>query len=144
VFLRFIVPTIFAPMGFGLLDPSTQLGSSVSRKLVLVSKLLQALANDVKIGAGGKEAFMSQLQDFIDSNRDVMEDMLQDFSAAEVTSDEEESQNLAALVPEWAAKRALGRLYLELIALQTTLPVGDEETMSAIARLRDAVGEPGE
>jgi GTPase-activator protein for Ras-like GTPase/IPT/TIG domain len=144
VFLRFIVPTIFAPMGFGLLDPSTRLGAQVSRKLVLVSKLLQALANNVKIDSGGKEAFMSQLQDFIDSNRDVMEDMLQDFAAPEGTSDDEEARNLAGLVPDWAAKRALGRLYLELIALQTTLADGDEETMSAIARLRDTVGEPGD
>ncbi|KAF2069629.1 hypothetical protein CYY_009056 [Polysphondylium violaceum] len=66
IFLRYICPAIVAPEVFGLISdvPSTD----SRRGLVLVSKLLQNLANEMPFGVGIKEEFMLYLNDFISNN----------------------------------------------------------------------------
>eukprot|EP01133_Synstelium_polycarpum_P007214 gene7214-8378_t len=65
IFLRYICPSIVAPEVFGLIkdNPTTE----SRRGLVLVSKLLQNLANEMPFG-GLKEEYMSYLNRFISNN----------------------------------------------------------------------------
>ncbi|KYQ96896.1 Ras GTPase activation domain-containing protein [Tieghemostelium lacteum] len=66
IFLRFICPAIVAPEIFGLTNESPSTDSR--RGLVLVSKLLQNLANEMPFGVGIKEEYMQYLNDFITNN----------------------------------------------------------------------------
>jgi len=60
-FLRFVVPSIFAPHVYGLMEnPPCQ---AAQRQLVLISKVLQSVANLVL--PGNKEEFMGQLAAFV-------------------------------------------------------------------------------
>ncbi|GAM24112.1 hypothetical protein SAMD00019534_072870 [Acytostelium subglobosum LB1] len=65
MFLRFICPAIVAPEVFGLIQNTPTVESR--RGLVLVSKLLQNLANEMPFG-GIKEEYMIYLNEFISSN----------------------------------------------------------------------------
>lgn len=68
-FLRLICPALLAPQAYGLLDdPAHQVAQ---RQLILVSKVLQNLANDTLPGA--KEAYMEQLNQFIITNKPMLE-----------------------------------------------------------------------
>jgi len=64
LFLRFICPAIAAPHAYGLSpNPPTEV---TQRQLILLSKVLQNLANGQRFGK--KEEFMSSMNDFIDNN----------------------------------------------------------------------------
>eukprot|EP00732_Lithocolla_globosa_P001321 Lithocolla_globosa_v1_NODE_629_length_3565_cov_4.135897.p1 type:complete len:808 gc:universal NODE_629_length_3565_cov_4.135897:1050-3473(+) len=65
IFLRFINPAILLPQSFCVISP--QLTISSNRQLVLVTKVLQNLANGVEFGK--KEAFMADMNPFIKNNR---------------------------------------------------------------------------
>eukprot|EP01100_Stratorugosa_tubuloviscum_P000181 TRINITY_DN1038_c1_g1_i1.p1 TRINITY_DN1038_c1_g1~~TRINITY_DN1038_c1_g1_i1.p1 ORF type:complete len:534 (+),score=237.73 TRINITY_DN1038_c1_g1_i1:74-1675(+) len=67
-FLRFLCPAIISPEGFGVIPSDTPLSDDARRALVLVSKLLQNLANGKLFGS--KEAYMVPMQNFITSNQD--------------------------------------------------------------------------
>jgi len=67
VFLRFINPAICNPETYGM-HPG--LSDRVRREVVLITKVLQNLANQVEFGA--KEPFMAKLNSFIVSNRDEL------------------------------------------------------------------------
>jgi len=64
LFLRFICPALAAPHTYGLLP--TPPSDSCQRQLVLLSKVLQNLANGTRFGR--KEDYMAKMNDFIDSN----------------------------------------------------------------------------
>eukprot|EP00297_Palpitomonas_bilix_P001756 CAMPEP_0113886398 /NCGR_PEP_ID=MMETSP0780_2-20120614/11528_1 /TAXON_ID=652834 /ORGANISM="Palpitomonas bilix" /LENGTH=999 /DNA_ID=CAMNT_0000874599 /DNA_START=5 /DNA_END=3004 /DNA_ORIENTATION=- /assembly_acc=CAM_ASM_000599 len=64
IFLRFFCPAIVAPEGSKLVSVAVQPDSR--RKLVLIAKVLQNLANGVKFGA--KEAYMTPFHRFLDEN----------------------------------------------------------------------------
>eukprot|EP01132_Coremiostelium_polycephalum_P003297 gene3297-4129_t len=66
IFLRYICPAIVAPEVFGLISDNPSTDSR--RGLVLVSKLLQNLANEMPFGVGIKEEYMSYLNQFISNN----------------------------------------------------------------------------
>jgi len=64
LFLRFFCSAITVPDSYGLIKlPPSQ---SARRNLVLVAKLLQNLANEVKFG--NKEPWMTKFNDFIETN----------------------------------------------------------------------------
>eukprot|EP01101_Sappina_pedata_P003113 TRINITY_DN13331_c0_g1_i1.p1 TRINITY_DN13331_c0_g1~~TRINITY_DN13331_c0_g1_i1.p1 ORF type:complete len:155 (-),score=32.31 TRINITY_DN13331_c0_g1_i1:110-511(-) len=65
IFLRFFCPSIVTPEKYGLASsaPSIQ----VRRTLVMITKLLQNLANGVEFD-GSKEAYMKGMNSFITSN----------------------------------------------------------------------------
>eukprot|EP00300_Choanocystis_sp_HF-7_P006723 c14868_g1_i1.p1 GENE.c14868_g1_i1~~c14868_g1_i1.p1 ORF type:complete len:1008 (+),score=143.47 c14868_g1_i1:414-3026(+) len=63
-FLRFLVPSVTAPVAYGLVAKT--LTPQEQRLLVLVAKVLQNLSNGVQFGA--KEAYMIGLNQFIVSN----------------------------------------------------------------------------
>lgn len=64
-FLRFICPAVAAPESYFREDPPDPY---IRRQLILLSKILQNLANDVQFG--GKEQFMAPLNPFITDNAD--------------------------------------------------------------------------
>ncbi|KAL6080665.1 Neurofibromin 1 [Balamuthia mandrillaris] len=76
-FLRFLCPALVAPTAYKLQD--TEPTPEVHRSLVLISKVLQNLSNDVRFGQ--KEAFMMFMNDFLAANSDAMRDCLQTLAA---------------------------------------------------------------
>ncbi|KAI8920521.1 hypothetical protein BC831DRAFT_92159 [Entophlyctis helioformis] len=77
VFLRFICPAIVAPESHGLLKQPVQ-QRDVRRGLILVTKVIQNLANAVLFG--NKEAFMIGLNDLLDVNQAAVSAFLMDIS----------------------------------------------------------------
>lgn len=67
-FLRFVCPAVVAPEGFGLSDIVPD--PKARRSLILVSKILQNLSNQVEFGA--KEEYMYIMNPFITGNMDAM------------------------------------------------------------------------
>jgi len=67
-FLRFMCPAIVSPEGFGVICDGPPMPSEARRALVLVSKLLQNLANGKSFGS--KEEYMIPMQKFINNNQD--------------------------------------------------------------------------
>jgi hypothetical protein len=65
-FLRFLCPALVCPEGFGVPTPSPK----SRRSLILVSKAIQNLANDVEFGE--KENYMVKVNPFIKTNQAVM------------------------------------------------------------------------
>jgi len=66
VFLRYICPAIVVPQKYGLLEMAP--GSHILRHLLLLSKVVQTVANGVLFGQ--KEAYMMPLNSFIESNKE--------------------------------------------------------------------------
>jgi len=65
LFLRFFCPAISTPESYGILDEPPSANSR--RLLILITKVLQNLSNDVEFGA--KEQYMVKMNDFIQTNR---------------------------------------------------------------------------
>jgi hypothetical protein len=68
LFLRFVCPALTAPLFYGLLDHNPVEGAQ--RQLILISKVLQSLANLAV--PGNKEDYMRTLNDFVSNNMDKM------------------------------------------------------------------------
>jgi len=66
IFLRFFCPAILAPDSNGLLPNAKELDSDTRRPLILISKSIQNLSNEVLFG--NKEAFMLPVNAFIEKN----------------------------------------------------------------------------
>jgi len=79
-FLRFICPAIISPELYGLTF-STELNNQQRRYLLLITKVLQKLANFSEFG--NTEEYMKKLNDFIYTNRDQMSDFLEEISTIE-------------------------------------------------------------
>merc|ERR1711916_346946 len=74
LFLRFLNPAVSAPEAFGLVpSPPTR---DERRQLILVTKVLQNLANGVLFGT--KERFMVQLNPFLTTNTPRLNDYVRD------------------------------------------------------------------
>lgn len=74
LFLRFVCPALTAPLFYGLLDHNPVEGAQ--RQLILISKVLQSLAN-LAI-PGNKEDYMKTLNDFVGNNMDKMRSFYDD------------------------------------------------------------------
>ena len=77
-FLRFVCPAITAPHYYGLLtDPPNE---TTQRQLVLISKVIQSLANMQM--PGRKETYMESMSDFIEKNMGAVVKFYQDMREA--------------------------------------------------------------
>jgi len=65
IFLRFFCPAISSPEAYGVVDEPPQ--PNARRLLILITKVLQNLSNDVEFGS--KEPYMTKMNDFIITNR---------------------------------------------------------------------------
>jgi len=73
LFLRLVNPSILFPNQYGLTDSAPN-NPALTRQLILITKVLQNLANGVYFG--DKEQHMIPLNDVIDSNRGVLRDFV--------------------------------------------------------------------
>ncbi|KAI9597754.1 hypothetical protein BDF19DRAFT_434347 [Syncephalis fuscata] len=76
IFLRFFCPAIVSPETHNLAQPVRN--KEVRRGLLLITKVIQNLANQVLFGT--KETFMTSLNDFLDKNMGVVKKFLKDIS----------------------------------------------------------------
>jgi len=74
IMLRLINPSLVAPESYGMLPLGKNPSAKARRNLILLSKLLQNLSNDVEFGV--KEPHMAVVNEFIVGNRDVMIEFL--------------------------------------------------------------------
>lgn len=65
IFLRFFCPAVSSPEAYGIVEEPPSPASR--RLLILITKVLQNLSNDVEFGA--KEPYMTKMNDFIQANR---------------------------------------------------------------------------
>jgi len=70
IFLRFFCPAVSSPEAYGIVEEPPS--ASSRRLLILITKVLQNLSNDVEFGS--KEPYMTKMNDFIQSNRGKLED----------------------------------------------------------------------
>lgn len=68
IFLRFFCPAVSSPEAYGILDDPPS--ASSRRLLILITKVLQNLSNDVEFGA--KEPYMTKMNDFVQANREKL------------------------------------------------------------------------
>jgi len=96
IMLRLINPSLVAPESYGMLPLGKNPSIKARRNLILLSKLLQNLSNDVEFGV--KEPHMSVVNEFIVGNRDLMIDFLRRVATDPLTKEGEE---------EWADCKSL-------------------------------------
>eukprot|EP01103_Thecamoeba_quadrilineata_P001001 TRINITY_DN10886_c0_g1_i1.p1 TRINITY_DN10886_c0_g1~~TRINITY_DN10886_c0_g1_i1.p1 ORF type:complete len:538 (+),score=103.12 TRINITY_DN10886_c0_g1_i1:32-1645(+) len=82
-FLRFMCPAIVSPEGYGVIPEGTPLVSEVRRALVLVSKILQNLANGKDFGS--KEAYMIPMQSFIKEHEAEIKSLFDDMASVDLS-----------------------------------------------------------
>jgi len=69
VFLRYFCPAVSTPEQYGVTDERPH--DQGRRTLILITKILQNLSNDVRFG--DKEKHMAACNDFLDSNHDKLD-----------------------------------------------------------------------
>ncbi|KAL6076221.1 Ras-GAP domain-containing protein [Balamuthia mandrillaris] len=73
-FLRFLCPALVSPDAYGLLPSDVTITSKMRRSLVLVSKVMHNLANDVAFG--DKEPYMSAMNAFLEKKRKPVQNFI--------------------------------------------------------------------
>jgi len=68
IFLRLFCPAVSSPEAYGIVEEPPSADSR--RLLILITKVLQNLSNDVEFGS--KEPYMAKINDFIQSNRNKL------------------------------------------------------------------------
>lgn len=102
-FLRFVCPSITAPHYYGLLDRPPN--ETTQRQLVLISKVIQSLANMQM--PGRKEKYMESMSDFIEKNMGSVVKFYQDMREASKVN---VGPSTAIEVPENAKLNSLGAI----------------------------------
>jgi len=87
IFLRLFCPAVSSPEAYGIVEEPPS--ADARRLLILITKVLQNLSNDVEFGS--KEPYMTKMNDFIHSNRQKLivfyEKLLKSPTKAPVTCD---------------------------------------------------------
>eukprot|EP01095_Lingulamoeba_sp_RSL-Kostka_P005233 TRINITY_DN16570_c0_g1_i1.p1 TRINITY_DN16570_c0_g1~~TRINITY_DN16570_c0_g1_i1.p1 ORF type:complete len:502 (+),score=212.24 TRINITY_DN16570_c0_g1_i1:140-1507(+) len=86
-FLRFVCPVIVAPERMQLVEGSVN--RDQRRNLVLISKVLQNLSNDIEFGK--KEPFMLPINEFISNYRSKMQNLQATLAEVPIKDDDKES-----------------------------------------------------
>lgn len=136
IFLRFIVPAIATPHMFGLFkEPPNTL---TQRKLILLSKILQNIANNVPFS--GKEEFMVKLNDIMEENRDKIREFFNQLSAADVSIPEPQLD-----IPKEVVLNALcdmhGHINAKLFDILEELR-DHEEMKTRLQQVMESLGDP--
>eukprot|EP01089_Gocevia_fonbrunei_P001501 TRINITY_DN1138_c0_g1_i1.p1 TRINITY_DN1138_c0_g1~~TRINITY_DN1138_c0_g1_i1.p1 ORF type:complete len:1456 (+),score=163.65 TRINITY_DN1138_c0_g1_i1:50-4417(+) len=141
LFLRFLVPAITAPHMYGLFKaPPNQ---HCQRQLILLSKVLQNLANMVEFGS--KEPFMAKMNDFISSNLGPLTNFMDELSNVSSSSSSEEMD-----MPSNVKQNALVELHRHIVAnmkkvnAQLDSQENSAEMKEKLANVIDALGDPAE
>ena len=93
IFLRFICPAIVAPDTYGVVK--TPLSSGLRRTLILVSKVLQNLANGTKVS---KEGYMKPTDIFVEQNYDAIQHYFQEIATVPQVS-KDQKKNGFSIIP---------------------------------------------
>ncbi|XP_053381615.1 ras GTPase-activating protein nGAP-like isoform X5 [Mercenaria mercenaria] len=122
IFLRFLCPAILSPSLFHLTQeyPSEK----AARNLTLIAKTIQTLANLSKFG--GKEEYMTFMNDFVEEEWCNMKDFLHKISSADPNDNYTEYDGFIDLGKEMSILHTL---------LIDTLEKGSEETTSKLGTL---------
>jgi len=140
MFLRFLCPAIIAPDGFGVIPTAVQ-DQNVRRALVLITKVLQNLANRVQFA---KEPFMHCMNPFIEQRLKWMVELFDEYTlipdesplAAPITfSDEQKEDDLGEL-------HLLLSTHLEKLARMVTSR-NDSGMSAALNRLTSVLSQLG-
>eukprot|EP01087_Luapelamoeba_hula_P013626 TRINITY_DN3891_c0_g1_i2.p1 TRINITY_DN3891_c0_g1~~TRINITY_DN3891_c0_g1_i2.p1 ORF type:complete len:695 (-),score=114.95 TRINITY_DN3891_c0_g1_i2:86-2170(-) len=86
--LRFINPALVAPESYEMLPLGKSPTMQGRRNLILLTKLLQNLSNDVEFGV--KEPHMAVVNEFIVSNREAMSNFLRNIASDPLAVDDQE------------------------------------------------------
>ncbi|KAI8972992.1 hypothetical protein BDB01DRAFT_839035 [Pilobolus umbonatus] len=143
IFLRFFCPAIVSPEAEGLVKPSAVINRDMKRGYLIVTKVIQNLANNVLFGA--KEAYMIMLNDFLTSNIYKVTSFLRDISEVTSSAEAPETESLQEITPleenDYACIHRvlfdnMERLYREL-ATRKVRQLPDAESSSAWKRQFD-------
>ena len=93
IFLRFICPAIVAPDAFSIIK--TKLSAGVRRTLVLISKVLQNLANGIK---HAKEEYMIPTNIFVENNEHIIQDFFHRLASIDDLA-EDDSTQITSIIP---------------------------------------------
>jgi len=103
IFLRFIIPSIFAPNYYGLTkEPPTP---TLQRNLILLSKVIQSIANMVL--PGNKEPFMTSMHGYIDRKIPIVKTFFDHISNANNNAEDAEMIK----IPKSMRNNAIGTLW---------------------------------
>jgi len=140
MFLRFLSPALVAPHQYGL--ASHPPSPPMQRKLVLVTKVLQNLANGVQFGS--KEDFMTVLNSFLDENKTTTENFLT--AIADEPSDWRSLLTEPVAIPQSVKDNALWSLRKILVnhkkVLFESLKADNEETLKKLEAVLADNAEP--
>eukprot|EP01088_Endostelium_zonatum_P012083 TRINITY_DN2624_c0_g2_i1.p1 TRINITY_DN2624_c0_g2~~TRINITY_DN2624_c0_g2_i1.p1 ORF type:complete len:983 (-),score=210.82 TRINITY_DN2624_c0_g2_i1:156-3104(-) len=137
--LRYVCPAIMSPQSVGILNEVAH--PTAQRQLILLSKVLQNLANDTLPGV--KEAYMEKLNEFISNNRGSLQKfydkLIQQGKASNPKGKgvevKEEAKNASLYyVHEW--------LYANLPDLESHIPE-DEEGAAVLKKLKQILADLG-
>eukprot|EP01102_Stenamoeba_stenopodia_P013588 TRINITY_DN4434_c0_g1_i2.p1 TRINITY_DN4434_c0_g1~~TRINITY_DN4434_c0_g1_i2.p1 ORF type:complete len:1185 (-),score=326.97 TRINITY_DN4434_c0_g1_i2:1010-4282(-) len=106
MFLRFFCPALVAPEGYGLIQ-GTLTDKNLRRGLVLVTKVLQNLANKVPFT---KEEYMRGMNDFINSNMNGIVSLFEQFAVIPPNAPPSPAINIS----DEQKEEDLGRLHMHL------------------------------
>lgn len=132
-FLRFYCPALTAPHLYGLtIEP---LSDDVQRQFILLSKILQNLANGVVFG--NKEAGMERLNDFINDNKETLSSFFSHLINIELKGNE------SLMIPPRVKQNSLCSLHSIVTKnfekMKETL---DEKTKQELQRILKDLGPP--
>lgn len=85
IFLRFICPAIVSPDQHNLIPEGIEVTKEFKRGLILITKIIQNLANNMLFGA--KESFMVSANDFLRDNSDKVSDFLKTLAISSSNED---------------------------------------------------------
>lgn len=111
---------------------------TAQRQLILVSKVLQNLANDTL--PGSKEEYMEKLNNFITTNKETLSAFYQ-----EIVNNAERGKPAELPVPHDARTNALVELHAQIVADLNGIKGfldEDDELVNDLQRVLDELGEP--
>lgn len=147
MFLRFLSPAIVAPEGFGLigtgvLNKDPKRGAEIRRGLLLVTKMLQHLANGV---ANFREEFMKPLDSWVSDNLKSVEALCDEFASIPPDSPPGKSVHINEEQVEEDLVAIHRHIFMNLEKINKNLETTDSrETSDKLVSVLQKLGTPPE